>query len=86
METLIINPPGITVRPSSDRYAIAQNFEDIVERIHAQPGFERFLRAVIEEEFKVLAQFDPIIIFNMAEIRSDAFLVTTNGVSCLYLI
>jgi tetratricopeptide (TPR) repeat protein len=84
-ETLIVNPPGNSVRSSSDRHVIAKDFEDIVELTRTQPGFERFLLAATEEQFKALAQLGPIVILNVAEVRSDAFLVTSNGVSNLHL-
>jgi len=69
----------------SHRNIIGRQFDDLLSEIRCLSGFERFLLAPPESELKKLAQDGPIILFNVSEIRSDALIVTTEGVDCMHL-
>ena len=71
--------------PRSLHYSAAKRFDSMLEIIRGFPGFERFLLPPSKDEMIELANFGPIIIFNIATLRSDAFLLTKNGITCLPL-
>jgi hypothetical protein len=54
----------------------AAAFSDRLKTIRSFRGFESFLTGLSESEMKSLAVQGPIVVFNMSEIRSDAFIVT----------
>lgn len=53
--------------------------------IRSKAGFERFLLGLSKSELIALAEHGPIIVFNVAKSRSDAFLVTSQGIDHLTL-
>ena len=57
----------------------------LIGTIRQQPGFERFLSGPSETELKGLAGPDSIVVFNVPELRSDAFLITNRDIRCLQL-
>ncbi|PSN70888.1 hypothetical protein BS50DRAFT_477465, partial [Corynespora cassiicola Philippines] len=58
---------------------------ELEENIRTQPGFERFQRPMVEADFKMLAEFGPIVVFNIGWTRSDIFVVKTESISTLSL-
>jgi CHAT domain len=60
-------------------------FDRLLADIRGLAGFERFLLTPSEDELKQLATFGPIVVFNISDIRSDAFIVTTNDIRCVSL-
>ena len=74
-----------TTGSQSLRYTAAKRFESLVKEIRELNGFERFLLGPSEGEFLSLAASGPIIIFNVARVRSDAFLVNNDKIRCLAL-
>lgn len=71
--------------PQSLRYTAAKRFDTLVNQIRALDGFERFLLRPSEEELMALASFGPIVIFNIAIARSDAFILNNGKIRCLHL-
>ena len=74
-----------TTGSQSLRYSAAKRFESLVKEIRTLNGFERFLLGPSEDELLSLAASGPIIIFNVARARSDAFLVNSDKIRCLAL-
>jgi CHAT domain len=60
-------------------------FDQVVEQIRALPGQSGFMRAVDPRELTAQAASGPIVELNVAELRSDAFLVTSTGIRALPL-
>ena len=67
------------------QYDAATDFDAIIQQIRTQEGFERFLLGPLENELISIAASGPIVIFNVSQIRSDAILVTFNGLRSLRL-
>ena len=70
---------------SSRRQKAAADFADVLRQIRKISGFESFLSGPSEEQLKTLIVHGPLVIFNVASIRSDALLVTNDGVRSLHL-
>ena len=60
--------------------ALSKTFDGLLEAIRKLEGFEQFLLVPSESELKTLATFGPIVVFNVSEIRSDAFIVTVDNI------
>ena len=67
------------------RYVACTEFKNIIERIRGLSGFERFLLGPSEHQFKNLAETGPIVVFNIATSRSDAFLIKADGIEVMNL-
>lgn len=65
----------------------AQNTElsAVLERIRAQPGFASFARLPDVGELLAEAAEGPIVTFNVSVFRSDALLLTTDGIAAIPL-
>lgn len=59
-----------------NRRIISKQFDSHLGTIRQLDGHERFLLGPSESEIKRLAETGPIVVFNVSEIRSDAFLVS----------
>lgn len=66
-------------------YALAKQFDDLLRYIRSLEGFENFLQFPSESELHSLAEDGPIILFNVSDIRSDAFLITSNEIRSVRL-
>ncbi|VBB73370.1 Putative protein of unknown function [Podospora comata] len=62
-----------------------QQFDELITRIRAQPGFDRFLRPPAENEMMAAANLNPIIVVNLSPYRCDAFLIERDQISVLEL-
>jgi len=74
--------------PDSDREnrrMISKQFNSLLGTIRQIKGCERFLFGPSESEMKTLAEIGPIVIFNVCELRSDAFLVSNVEIHSLHL-
>lgn len=71
--------------PKNWRFTAAKRFESLITKIRLLNGFERFLLGPSDEELKALAEFGPIVVFNVATTRSNVFLITTQEIRCLHL-
>src|SRR5437588_796067 len=68
-----------------NRRSVANQFDRLLTDIRRLAGFEKFLLALSECEMKQLATFGPIVVFNVSDIWSDAFIITTNDICCIPL-
>ena len=64
------------------QYEASAEFADVVQRIREEANFDRFLMEPSEQDMIALASKGPIVIFNVSDLRSDAILVTEEGVIC----
>jgi tetratricopeptide (TPR) repeat protein len=70
---------------NSERRALFQRFDDILQCIRSLHGFEDFLQGPSESELRSLAEGGAIVVFNVSGIRSDAFLITTDKIRSVHL-
>lgn len=64
---------------------VIEQFSGILETIRQLPGFERFLLSPTASELSEVARLGPIVVFNISDVRSDAFLVDTQSIRSLRL-
>ena len=76
---------GKTDSETEDRRIKSKQFESLLSTIRLLKGYERFLLGPSESEMKRLAEIGPIVIFNVSELRSDAFLVSKVEICSLQL-
>ena len=84
----ILSPPlllWIHQYPLPTRRTLVKKFDDLLRFIRSLDGFENFLRGPSESELHCLADHGPIVVFNVSDIRSDAFLITTDEIRSLHL-
>jgi tetratricopeptide (TPR) repeat protein len=62
-----------------------KDLEDVLYSIRQEPGFERFLLGLSQPEWEALPKGGAIVIFNVSERRSDAFIVQNHEIRCLQL-
>ena len=62
------------------RRELAEDFDELVARIRAQQGFDRFLLPLPVGELLAAAAQGPVVLLNVTDIRSDALLLTTSRV------
>jgi hypothetical protein len=67
------------------RRELADNFDDLIERIRSQPGFGRFLLPPAYAEVARLASSGPLVLINVNYGRSDALLVTPGDLDVVSL-
>ena len=70
---------------SERRRTVSQQFDSLLADIRQLDSFESFLLGPSDSELKDLAALGPIIVFNVSDIRSDAFLITAHDIRCLHL-
>ncbi|WP_042384092.1 CHAT domain-containing protein [Streptacidiphilus melanogenes] len=70
---------------AGDRRRAALAFAEVVEQIRALPGQSDFMRGPDPRELTAQAALGPVVVVNVAELRSDAFLVTPEGIRALRL-
>jgi tetratricopeptide (TPR) repeat protein len=66
------------------RYEAGKEFDNLIEEIRGQPGFENFLRAPHESEVRKAAASGPIVLINVSE-RCDAILIEESQIRTLAL-
>jgi hypothetical protein len=71
--------------PASDRRHLATEFATTVAAIRGLDGFSSFLLPPEARELLAEARHGPLVMFNISRYRSDALLLTTDGVTCLPL-
>lgn len=67
------------------RRCLITKLETLLKDIRNKPGFERFWLGPSESAMKSLAQFGQLIVFNVSEMRSDAFIVDQNVIRSIVL-
>lgn len=59
-----------------ERHIAAAEWEALLMRVRARPGFERFLLPPTEEEMRAVAAEGPVVVVNVDRLRCDALVVT----------
>ncbi len=72
--------PGVKTRR-----AAAAEFESVVSEIRALPGFEHFLAPRKIDDLLSAADQGPVVLMNIAALRSDALVITSGGVESIPL-
>lgn len=94
-----IDPPSVTIDSPdildsssqdfslsiTERQTFVKQFDDLIRQIRSLPNSENFLRGPSKAELLSLADRGPIIVFNISDIRSDSFLITTDDIRLLHL-
>ncbi|RYP81636.1 hypothetical protein DL770_005844 [Monosporascus sp. CRB-9-2] len=62
-----------------------RNFNELITRIRAQPGFHNFLLPPAAEKLMAAADPDPIIVVNLSPYRCEAFLIKRDRIKVLEL-
>ncbi|MFF0490935.1 CHAT domain-containing protein [Nocardia sp. NPDC004068] len=65
----------------SDRVELARAFERTLTRIRSEPGFETFALPPSTEQLRAQATDGPVIAFSVSDYRSDALLLTADGIA-----
>ncbi|MGW5381069.1 tetratricopeptide repeat protein [Nocardia sp. NPDC003963] len=79
-----VSPAGTDAEPATDmRQRLARDFDEVLARIRAQPGFEMFALPPAIGQLLEQAAEGPIVMFNISEFGSDALLLTVSGVEVL---
>ncbi|MEV2223855.1 CHAT domain-containing protein [Nocardia vinacea] len=74
-------PLGESDNPDSDRHQLAREFEHILTRIRTKPEFETFALPPSTEQLVAQAVHGPVIVFSISDYRSDALMLTADGIS-----
>jgi hypothetical protein len=69
--------PNLKLRERT--HLLAQEWEELVERARALPGFGDFLRLPGFEQLQATAALGPIVVINLSRYRCDALCVTSTG-------
>lgn len=72
-------------RTADQRFALAREWDEVLAEVRALPGFEDFLRPPGLSELLTAAVGGPVVVLNVSRWRSDALIVTTNGVRAIPL-
>lgn len=62
-----------------------EKFNSILTRIRSKPGFEGFLDCPTESELQSMAASGPLVMFSVTRFRSDALLITKDGLKSVSL-
>jgi len=86
----IIEHQTIGVNSASNFSALrilSNQFDDLLKHIRSLRGFDNFLKGPLssETELHSLAKVGPIVVFNISDIRSDAFLITRDEIRSVHL-
>ena len=68
-----------------DRRQLAQDFANVIAEIQAKEGFGSFARPPDTAELHQQASAGPVVAFNVSQYRSDALLLTADGITSLPL-
>jgi CHAT domain-containing protein len=85
MNSLLTSEPPNTLISVNQRRKLVKQFDDLLTSIRSLDGFENFLRGPSKSELYRLAEQGPIVVFNISDIRSDAFLITTKEIRSVHL-
>ena len=64
---------------------LLKRFDDLMSHIRSLHGFENFLEGPSKSELYSLTRNGPIVVFNVSDIRSDAFLITNHEIRVVHL-
>ncbi|WP_242569549.1 CHAT domain-containing protein [Streptomyces sp. NP-1717] len=65
---------------TSDRIALADELDAVIDRIRSLPGMQRFLRTPLLTDLTAQAHEGPIVYVNVSRHRCDALIITPDGV------
>ncbi|MCX5215854.1 CHAT domain-containing protein [Kitasatospora sp. NBC_00240] len=68
-----------------DRHVAVGDFHAVLDEIRSLPGFASFARMPSIEEWLPQAASGPVVSFSVSPFRSDAMLMTTNGITSVNL-
>ena len=74
-----------SLKPFAERRALLNQFDNLLQYIRSLQGFESFLQCPSESELRSIAEDGAIVVFNVSDIRSDAFLITTDEIRSVHL-
>ncbi|MDX3072289.1 CHAT domain-containing protein [Streptomyces sp. MI02-7b] len=69
-----------------ERHVAAAEWEGLLMRVRARPGFERFLLPPTEEEMRAVAAEGPVVVVNVDRLRCDALVVTEERITAVPLL
>ncbi|MFF3560601.1 CHAT domain-containing protein [Streptomyces sp. NPDC002574] len=69
-----------------ERHVAAAEWEALLMRVRARPGFERFLLPPTEEEMRAVAAEGPVVVVNVDRLRCDALVVTEERITAVPLL
>ena len=82
----LVQPTSGTFQTDSDhRRSLSNQFDKLLDSIRKLKGFEQFLLGPSESQLTAMAEYGSIVIFNVSEIRSDAFLIEKSRIHHLQL-
>jgi len=61
-------------------HTVSNDFDRRFANIRQRKGFEDFLMAPSAAQMKKLGTFGPIVVFNISDIRSDAFIISLDHI------
>ncbi|MGW0335646.1 CHAT domain-containing protein [Streptomyces sp. NPDC003011] len=67
------------------QHAVAEEWQRLLARIRGLDGFERFLLPPSAEQMRREAEQGPIVLINIDRLRSDALVVTAQGIRLVHL-
>lgn len=70
---------------SDRRHIAARQLDEVIEKIRTLPGFETFLKPPSLEDLAPAAEQGPVVVVNVSRYRSDALILTPNGVDVVTL-
>ncbi|MFF2644959.1 tetratricopeptide repeat protein [Streptomyces niveus] len=77
--------PSTTTAPADDRNRLARDFAQTLAEIRDLDGFSSFALPPTTEELLTQAEQGPVVVFNVSRYRSDALLLTREGITHLEL-
>ncbi|MEU6346619.1 CHAT domain-containing protein [Streptomyces sp. NPDC046977] len=80
-----VDPAGTGTPGYLERHVAAAQWEALLMRVRARPGFERFLLPPSEEEMRAVAAEGPVVVVNVDRLRCDALVVTPEGITAVPL-
>jgi tetratricopeptide (TPR) repeat protein len=85
LRDLLDQPAPTPDGPPVDLRALAEELAALLDRIRALEGFESFALPPAEAELVTQAAAGPVVTFNVSAYRSDALLLTRDGITALEL-
>ncbi|GES61376.1 TPR-domain-containing protein [Aspergillus terreus] len=81
----VLDSSGDQKKNYDQRRELNVKFDELIQVIRSQPGFEGFLKPLTVDEMKTAADRGPIIVVNVSRYRCDAFLVEPSQIRVLEL-
>jgi tetratricopeptide (TPR) repeat protein len=77
--------PSDVQSDADDHHAMARQWDCLIDEIRELPGFTRFLLPPTTEELLAATEPGPVVVLSISEHRSDAILLTVNGLDVVSL-